>query len=360
VSPQVPALLRRYPGLSERLPWRALGRWPTPVRRLERLGAALGLELWLKDDGASAPRYGGNKVRKLEPLLGAALAAGARTLLTAGGIGSNHALAVAVYARELGLGAGSVLCPQPLTPAVARTLARLARLGAALHPCSSRPLVPLQLELAARRSAAPVYRIGPGGSSPLGTLGYVSAGLELGEQIARGELPRPAAIVIALGSGGSATGLAVGLGLCGVQSEVVAVRVVERWLANAALCRILVARTRRLLARLGVTAPRPAPLSILGGELGRGYGAVTPEATAACRLALEEEGIALETTYTGKALAGLTRRAEAFRGRPVLFWNTYNTCDLGWIDELSSATPLPPRIAAWLEGGSERGVDIPG
>lgn len=353
-------LLQRYPELARQLPWRALGDWPTPVRRLERLGAALGLELWLKDDGGSAPRYGGNKVRKLEPLLGAALAAGARTLLTAGGIGSNHALAVAVYARELGLAAGSVLCPQPPTPAVARTLARLVRLGAALHPCSSRPLVPLHLELAARRSATPVYRIGPGGSSPLGTLGYVSAGLELGEQIARGELPRPGAIVIALGSGGSAAGLAVGLGLGGVESEVVAIRVVERWLANTALARLLVARTRRLLSRLGVRSPPPARLSIQGGELGRSYGSVTPAATAACRLALEEEGIALETTYTGKALAGLARRADALRGQPVLFWNTYNTNDLGWIDELPPGAPLPERIAAWLAGGSELGVDIPG
>jgi D-cysteine desulfhydrase len=342
-----PALLRRYPALGSRLPWLPLGSWPTPVRRLVRLGEELGVELWLKDDGQSAPRYGGNKVRKLEPLLGAARAASARTLLTAGGIGSNHVLAVGVYARELGLRAAAVLVPQPVTPSVQRTLDGLQRLEVTLHPCPNRPLVPLYLELAAARARPPVFRIGPGGSSPLGTLGYVSAGLELAEQIERGELPCPETILLALGSGGSAAGLSLGLALAGIPSQVIGVRVVERWLCNLPLLRILIARTRRLLARHGVVTPDPR-LEILEGELGERYGAVTPAGAAAVERALELEELRLETTYTGKALAGLIRLA-AGRNRPLLFWNTYNAMDLDWLQSQPRAVPLPSAIARWLD-----------
>ncbi len=353
MSPETPALLRRYPGLAERLPWLSLGAWPTPVRRLARLGGGLGRELWLKDDGRSAPRYGGNKVRKLEPLLGAARAAGARSLLTAGGIGSNHTLAVGIYARELGLRAAAVVVPQPVTPHVRRSLEGLARLDVELHPCPARPLLPLYLARAARRAPPPVFTIGPGGSSPLGTLGYVSAGLELGEQIERGELPCPDAIVLALGSAGSAAGLALGLGLARVATEVIAVRVVERWLANEPLLRLLLARTRRLLAALGVRPERAAPLRIQGGVLGREYGAVTAAAAEAVARARELEGLELETTYTGKALAALL--GGAVGGRRLLFWNTYNAMDLSWLYEGGAAGPLPEPIPRWLSRGSSRG-----
>lgn len=352
MSPEPTALLRHHPELGLRLPWLPLGRWPTPVRQLSRLGEELGVELWLKDDGQSAPRYGGNKLRKLEPLLGAARALGARTLLTAGGIGSNHVLAVGIHARELGLRAAAVVVPQPVTPGVQRNLERLRRLKVALLPCPARPLVPLYLEQAAARLPGPVYRIGPGGSSPLGTLGYVSAGLELADQIERGELPCPETILLALGSGGTAAGLALGLALAGIPSRVIGVRVVEWWLCNQPLLRILLARTRHLLGALGVPGPGSRiRLAIQDGELGGGYGEVTPAASAAVEQASRLEGLALETTYTGKALAGAIRFARRAGGRRLLFWNTYNAMNLDWLESEPGDDPLPAAVAAWLARG---------
>jgi D-cysteine desulfhydrase len=321
------------------------------VRPLERLGRELGVELWLKDDGLCAPRYGGNKVRKLEPLLAAARTRGAQSVVTVGGIGSNHVLATAVHARALGLAARAVVVPQPPTSQVVRTL-ELARTLCDLVPCPTRALVPLYLARAARAAPQPAFVIGPGGSSPLGTLGCVSAGLELAAQIAARELPAPAAVFVALGSGGSAAGLALGLALAGLETPVVAVRVVERVLANRSLTRLLAWRAARLLRRSGAELPAAVPirLEVEHDEFGDEYGRPTPAARGAVERAAEAEGLALETTYTGKALAGLVRcAAQTAHRQRLLFWNTHNARDLAELTAGSvGAPPLPEPIQRWL------------
>jgi D-cysteine desulfhydrase len=94
-------LFERYPGLTGRIPWRRLGRWPTP---LSPVAAPLPCDgLMVKRDDLSGEAYGGNKVRKLEFLLAEALARGCDGVITFGTAGSNHALATAIYARRLGL-----------------------------------------------------------------------------------------------------------------------------------------------------------------------------------------------------------------------------------------------------------------
>src|SRR5512138_3944555 len=95
------AFFRRFPRARGELPWLALGQFPTRVCAAARLGADLGLDLWVKRDDESAPGYGGNKVRKLELVLAEALARGARRVLTMGGLGSNQVVASAFYARRL-------------------------------------------------------------------------------------------------------------------------------------------------------------------------------------------------------------------------------------------------------------------
>lgn len=349
-------MLRRFPGLAARLPWQPLGEWPTPVTELGDLAHRLGLPaLWVKRDDLSGRPCGGNKVRKLELLLAEALARGRRSVVTVGGIGSNHLLATACYARRLGLATHGVVFPQPLTPTVKQTLAVVRGLGVELRPCPSRLQVPLALRQA-RRAAELPYVIGPGGSSPLGCLGHVSAGLELAEQVRNGELPEPDVLVVALGSGGTCVGLALGLELAGLSTRVLAVRVVERLLCNRVLLGLMLRRAASLLGQLGVeVSPRAAGrrLHLVGDQLGRGYGHPTPAALAAVQRAAAE-GLSLETTYTGKAFAALLElaaRRRASRPPRILFWNTHNSRDLGELAAAGEDRPLPPEVAAWLARG---------
>lgn len=334
------------------LPRLRLGCWPTRVHHLPALSRESGGELWIKREDESAPRLGGNKVRKLELLLAAALETGATTVLTAGAVGSHHVATTAWYARQVGLACHALGFPQALTLERRRWLELTWRLGATLQPCGDRLGLALALPAARLRLGRRGYLVGPGGSSPLGTLGYVAAGLELGAQVAAGLLPEPATIVVALGSGGTLAGLAIGTALAGLGSHLVGVRVVERPLCNETLTQTLIERTRLLLARLGRPAPRVPSLRIEHGQAGPGYGSPTAAGLRACRLARDHEGLRLEPTYTGKALAALLEgttasQAELRRG-PVLFVNTHNSrCLTPLIRELPARPGLPP-ASLWM------------
>jgi 1-aminocyclopropane-1-carboxylate deaminase/D-cysteine desulfhydrase-like pyridoxal-dependent ACC family enzyme len=317
------------------LPRIELGQWPTPLVRLDGLSRDLGLELWVKRDDISALGYGGNKVRKLEFVLGEAQALGARHLLTIGGIGSNHVVATGYYGARLGMETHAVVVPQPMTEHVERNISLGRDLGIDLIPCSNRLAVPWVVARV-KRSLNDVYLIPPGGSSPVGTVGFVVAALELRQQLEAGLMPRPRAIYVALGSGGTAAGLALGMAVAQLEIEVFAVRVVERWLINKTVTRLLALRTARLLRRCGDQVPaRPFPLHVVGGYLGASYGSPTPAAEAAVRLATRQEGLRLETTYTGKTLAALIDRCVSGEQEgPLLWWNTFNSRDL---DRLASS-----------------------
>jgi D-cysteine desulfhydrase len=318
------ALLARFPALVDRLPHERLVGVPTPVEHVAGLGA------WVKRDDLTAAPYGGNKVRKLELLLAEARRRGHRSVLTLGGTGSNHVLATAVYARALGFQAThAVLFPQPESEEVTRRLGVLGELGVAVSRVPGKALVPAGFVGRAfasllRGQGAP-FVIGPGGSSPLGALGYAGAALELAAQVEAGECPEPASVYVPLGSGGTAAGLLLGLRLAGLRSRLVAVQVVERPWASGAQAARLATRAARLLVSLGVPEAHlrfgPGDLVVVTDQLGPGYGASTPAATDAAARAAAEGGLVLDTTYAGKTLAALLARGGA--GGPSLFWLTY-------------------------------------
>ena len=346
------ALLRRFPELEGRIPHLLLGEWPTPVQRLA-LGARLGADLWVKRDDLSAPVYGGNKVRKLEHLLADAMRERAGSLITMGGIGSNHVVATALYGRQLGLPTVAVVAPQPVTPFVRRVLELVRALDVELVPCRSRLTIPLALPGARRRADRP-YLIGPGGSSPLGTMGYVAAGLELGQQVADGILPAPDEVFVALGSGGTLAGLALGLHLAGLRCRLVGVRVVERPLISKTWVQILVARTAQVL-RANVPCLRPGhvEISLCHRYLGSGYGHTTEAGSEAIQSLFDSDGLTLEPTYTGKVAAALLEQARNARARRLLFWHTYNSRDTGPLLEAGGAMrPLPEIVTAWLNAAA--------
>jgi D-cysteine desulfhydrase len=301
----------------------ALGQGPTPVRRLRSIGE----DVWMKNDGVYGGVYGGNKARKLEYVLADVIARKKTTILTIGGTGTNHGLATTLYAAQHGIRTVLLLVDQPETEAVRAQLLRLARAGAVIHRThgTARTIAALPWYMA--RHGWP-YFLMVGASNAVGTVGYVRAGIELGEQVARGELPEPAEVVVAMGSGGTAAGLMVGLAAAGLRTKVRAVAVTEQFpFRTAALAQRLARQAARLV---GAPPGRLAELVVETGFVGDGYGHVTAEAEAAKARLGEAEGLVLESVYTGKAMAALLalRARGAFGGKPVLYWHTYNAIAL--------------------------------
>lgn len=324
-----------------------LGRWPTPVYPAPGLSVLCQRDVWVKRDDLSSPLGGGNKVRKLELLLAAARRRGATTVLTAGGMGSNHVVATATHGARVGLACEAVVFPQPPEDSARANLLRSVEAGVRLHCVRTRPGVPWALALAGRRAG--VWTVAPGGSTPLGCLGYVAAACELKAQIAAGVCPEPDAIYVPLGSGGTVAGLALGCGLVGLRCPVLGVRVVERWLMSGPLVAWLIFRTAALLRSLGVSA-RPGPWRVVDGYLGAGYGAATPQAREAVRLARELEGLPLETTYGGKAAAALLAlRGRTSGPRRPLLWATWGAGPPPRLSEQEAAARLPRPAARWLQ-----------
>jgi D-cysteine desulfhydrase len=276
--------------------------------------------LWVKHDEASDSRYGGNKVRKLEHLLAVAARRGG-PVLTAGAIGSHHVVATAIHAASLGLEVEAVRFPQPENDHVLAMAAMAESAGVRTTMAGRAELMPVVL---AQRWADLARRGGtlvtPGGSTPLGVLGYVGAGLELVESFAAEGWAEPDDVVVALGSGGTSVGLAVGLAMGGWRrAQVVAVRVADAIVTNRLVLSGLEAGVRSLLAVGGVVPPRTR-WTIDTRWFGPGYGHGTDEGTAAAERAAAL-GIASEPTYTAKALAAAFHRVDA--GRRVVFVQTY-------------------------------------
>lgn len=320
-------LHERFPQTQATLPRVPICRLPTPVRRAPGLGE----DVWLKDDARTAEPWGGNKPRKLEWILADAGARRRRTILTFGGIGTNHGLATAVYARQQDIDCVLALVEQPRTPEVERQLARLRAAATRVYLTRNGPLTALAAPAIAVRHAqlAPPrlpYILPPGGSSPVGAVGFVDAALELAAQVDGGELPQPESVYVALGSGGSAAGLAAGFALARMPTRVNAVLVNDQLRLSHTRVLRLARRTLRLLAKRGADVGdvqvAPDALRVVEGFMGAGYGHATAEAERARERAARDEDLALDPVYTSKALAALL--AEPDRRGPVVFWNTHS------------------------------------
>ncbi len=319
-----PWLHERFPALTETLPHLPLSERPTPLRELTGLG------IWVKEDGAfGSGGWGGNKVRKLEWLIPDAKRRRRRSILTFGGLGTNWGLATALYSREHGLATALALVDQPVDDHVRAQLARLEASGARIHRThTKRRTVAMLPWLLARnaRGGRPPYLLPAGGSSPVGALGYVEAALEIAAQVEDGSLPEPAHVVVAVGTGGTAAGLALGFQIAGLRSRVVGIVVNDQLRLDAPVFARLARRTAALLerrgARLGPLQLGPGMLDLTRDQIGAGYGHPTEAAERAAALAAEE-GLSLDPVYTAKAMAGLLElREEGRLGDPVLFVHT--------------------------------------
>ena len=324
-----PWIFETWPGL-ESLPWLPLVDAPTPVARLENLGQRLGREIWVKRDDLTATEYGGNKPRKLEFILAAALASGKKEIITGGGLGTNHGLATALYGQKAGLKVILGLFHQPVTDSVRRNLKLHHACGAEMIYTGSLWRAALRYYVTERVFRRQAYFVDPGGSCPIGTLGYVDAGLELARQVEQGLLPEPAQVFVAAGTCGTLAGLTLGFKLAGLKTKPVGVRVAPGPFSSRSAALKLARKTLELMRARDPDVP---PLKLSENDLlfetsalGPGYGHPTPDGEQAITLAAAEEGLTLDSTYTGKTLGALIKNAP--QPGPTLFWNTYNSADL--------------------------------
>lgn len=305
---------------------------PTPLQRLDRLEALLASDgdppaIWVKRDDIGHIGGGGNKLRKLEFLIGEALAQGCNTFITTGGRQSNHARQSAAAAARHGLS-----CELVLGDSVARDDRAYRQNGNVLldhlfgatvrHlPAGKDTLAFAQAraaDLAAEGRKA--YVVGSGGSSPLGCLGYVGCADEILAQ-ERAEGLRFRAILLANGSAGTHAGLAAGLAAMGddaarVRSFTVLAPADEAHAATHTL-------TNATLALLGEGLALPAEdILVAGGQRGEGYGIPTPAMLEAVRLLARTEGLLLDPVYSGKAFAGLLAaiRERRFTSRDAVLF----------------------------------------
>ena len=301
------------------LPRRHYTDGPTPLEHLDRLSAKLGgPQIWIKRDDQLGLTQGGNKTRKLEFLIAEALAQGADTLVTAGGVQSNHCRLTLSAARHEGLECHLVL-EEDLGPDGAPVSADLggnppeltgnyllfSLLGAdsvEVHPNGS-DLVARAHELAAdlKAQGKKPYVIPVGGSNVIGALGYVDCAQELLAQFAEAGLD-VTAIVAPSGSAGMQAGLVAGLHGADSQIPVVGINVSRSREEQEPKITSLVDEVASFLELPAVPRDRSVGL---GDYVGPGYAMPTPEMVQAVRLFAETEGILLDPVYTGKAAAGL-------------------------------------------------------
>jgi D-cysteine desulfhydrase len=298
------------------IPRVALGRFPTPIAAVHPLSPSL----WIKRDDLCADPIGGNKVRALEFLLGGVKSSD--RVVTVGSVGSTHALAVAIYGKRLGAQVVVGRWAQEMNPVATQVAERLAR-TANRAPAFRNPV--FAYAWAYRQRLLGAHWIAAGGSTPLGILGHVNAGLELVDQITAGLMPEPVRVVVPLGTGGTAAGLALAFALAGRKITVVGARVVPWIVARRSRVLRLARDTARLIERETHTAlPRvqPALVEVIDEAYGGAYGRETDVARAAAAQLRTATGIELDGTYSAKAFAAALQIAGS---GPTLFWLTFDS-----------------------------------
>jgi D-cysteine desulfhydrase family pyridoxal phosphate-dependent enzyme len=306
-----------------------LAHLPTPLERMSHLGEALGgPEIWIKRDDQTGLATGGNKTRKLELLVGDALAQGAQVLLTVGAVQSNHCRQTAAAAARAGLDCVLVLRGNsPPRPQWTGNLLLDDLLGARIRWSGDRdPLITLRAAADAEQAAGrQPYVITYGGSNAVGALAYALAFEELWDQMYETRLSFDR-VVFASSSGGTQAGLIVGAKVCGYEGQILGISVDKTGGQLRPTVEALLAPTAQ---RRGVELVLgPAEVHIDDRFVGGGYAILTAAEKEAIRLLAQKEGILLDPVYTGKAMAGLLaliRRGEIASFERVLFWHTGGT-----------------------------------
>lgn len=330
-----PLLFKQYPALKYSVPWVSLGNFPTPIKRLNHLSDDLDNEIYIKQEDIGGEYYGGNKVRKLEYVLGYAKLNKYQSIVTYGASGSNWVVATVIYGKMLGMNVSALLFHRPLNQWTQKNFDFIQQNADKVYNYSSVAMTGYYLLKArAQQSNKKVYSIGMGGSTPVSSFGYINWVMELKEQIDQGLIPEPEYIILAGGTGGTAAGMIAGISLIGLKSKIVIVRVTDYILCNcprfnACIHRILKNLRKKSKQKISHQNFKDSYL-ILHSEIGKGYAIPTDKGKQAMELFKDKEGIELDPTYTAKAAAGLLTfiKENQLKDKSILFVNTYNSIDL--------------------------------
>lgn len=294
-----------------------LANTPTPLHNMEQLSEQLGVEIFFKRDDFTGSELSGNKVRKLEFLLAEAKAQGADTVLTCGGSQSNHCRATALAAVKAGLDSLLILrTDDPSNPPPVSGNILLDRLtGAEIvwitpEEYKARDGIFEREAKKLKDAGKKPYIIPEGGSTALGTWGYVAEMAELVEDLKQldGDNVKPTTVICATGSGGTTAGLALGAGLSDTDIRVVGVNVCDdRDYFTAIIDAICREFNETWLPEKAAAIP---PYEILDGYVGYGYALSQPQELAAIRDLVRLEGVVLDPVYTGKAYFGMVSELQ--------------------------------------------------
>ena len=312
-------LFKHYPQLLGKLPYISLGNLPTPIMKLENLSSKPGYPIiYVKRDDltGTSQEYGGNKVRKLEPLFGEALMHGATEIITLGWAGSNSAVATSAYAKKLGLKCTCMLKPQDNSSLLQKNLLLHTHYGTELHyyPDNNwRKLGTITLWHNRKQVTGRYpYIIPTGGSNALGTIGFVNAALELKKQILDGQMPEPDRIYVACAGMATSVGLILGCKLAQLKTQVIPVIVGPEETPGQYKTGIkkLFDEALALLRSYDPSIPFlqvPEDIAINYDFSGPKYGIFTLQGMNAQKLAQELENLNLDGIYNSKSICSSFR-----------------------------------------------------
>ena len=301
---------------------------PTPLQEMPRLQAALEAKprIFFKRDDLSGMGLGGNKNRKLEYVVRKAVDSGCDTLITTGGLQSNHCRQTLAYAKRLGLDCHLVLSAAKPQPPYHGNVLVFEIMGAEMHfePDGARCAgVCEQVAEGLRAAGKKPFIIPLGASTSLGALGYVESLHEIGEQ-EKDFGVRIKHVLVASGSGGTHAGAEVGARLYLHSSEVHGIAISRSAAEQKTLVGSLARDTARLL-KLSMMMITDQELTVHDGFLGEGYAIPTVGGLEAIRLVAKTEGILLDPVYTGKAMHGmisLLQSGQLDKAEAVVFLHT--------------------------------------
>lgn len=317
----------------ENLPRFQLAEFPTPIHHLKAFSKLKdGPDVFMKRDDLTSLGMGGNKTRKLEFLIGEALNQGCDTLVTAGGIQSNHCRLTAAAARRADLECHLVLNGTP-PEMINGNLLLDHILGANIHYCT-RPERDETLYKVAKdlsKKGQKPYVIPVGGSNSTGAVGYVNAMLELEAQMNQMKIT-PDAVVFATSSGGTQAGLTLGAKMTGFKGQILGISIDQTKTGNQPFPPILTKIANETSLRIGAGIQiDEADFSLNCDYLGAGYALPGELEFNAIRDLALTEGILLGPVYTARAMGGLInliQKGVFTKKQTILFWHTGGTPEL--------------------------------
>lgn len=323
----------------------------TPVERLTKVSAALGVDVWIKRDDQTHPLYGGNKPRKLAGILNTAKALGYTTVVTAGTVGSHHVLATGLLGRSLGIKVHAVVAPQPATEHAMQVAYHAQAIEVTHHVVGNKVWLPFaarRLQWSLKKQGERSLLIPIGGSSVEGCAGYFDAVLELLAQINAGALggQLPSVILCPHGSGGTHAGLLAAVRALKLPCKVVGVQVAAPWSLPRLRASIMAERVIAFRKSQAFSAQNAVGLRdvYMTNELfGGGYGVPSAKGAEATRL-FAEEGIELDPTYTAKTAAAIQSVAKRFTVSSVLYWHTLSSAALPTVEQSQGLRPELKRL----------------